>query len=89
MIKEHKNIETILENLDTKRYPIPEHWPYKDARELFRNPLVTDPATIEVTFRCLWIAAVLLDSSAQLTKHGTNAYILTSFDEPLDQVGIA
>jgi len=48
MIKEHKNIETILENLDTKRYPIPEHWPYKDARELFLNPLVKDPATIEV-----------------------------------------
>ena len=48
MIREHKNIETILENLDTKRYPIPEHWPYKEARELFLNPNVTDPTTIEV-----------------------------------------
>lgn len=71
MIKEHKNIETILENLDTKRYPIPEHWPYKDARELFRNPLVTDPATIEV------IPSMAVDCncsqviSAQLTKHSS------------------
>ncbi|KAF9364202.1 Elongation of fatty acids protein 2 [Mortierella sp. NVP85] len=48
LIKEHKNIETILENLDTKRYPIPEHWPYKDARELFLNPIVTDPNTIDI-----------------------------------------
>ncbi|KAF9283250.1 Elongation of fatty acids protein 2 [Mortierella alpina] len=48
LIREHKNIETILENIDTKRYPIPEHWPYKDARELFLNPLVTDPSTIEI-----------------------------------------
>ncbi|KAF9210158.1 Elongation of fatty acids protein 2 [Haplosporangium sp. Z 27] len=48
LIKEHKNIETVLENLDTKRYPIPEHWPYKDARELFLKPVVTDPSTIEI-----------------------------------------
>ncbi|KAG0305169.1 Elongation of fatty acids protein 2 [Dissophora globulifera] len=48
LIKEHKNIETILENIDQKRYPIPEHWPYKDARELFLKPLVTDPANIEI-----------------------------------------
>ncbi|ORZ29036.1 PIN domain-like protein [Lobosporangium transversale] len=48
LIKEHKNIETILKNIDQKRYPIPEDWPYKDARELFLNPIVTDPETIEI-----------------------------------------
>ncbi|KAF9169188.1 Elongation of fatty acids protein 2 [Mortierella sp. AD011] len=48
LIKEHKNIETVLENLDTKRYPVPEHWPYKDARELFLKPVVADPATIDI-----------------------------------------
>ncbi|KAF9580230.1 Elongation of fatty acids protein 2 [Lunasporangiospora selenospora] len=48
LIREHKNIETIIENLDSKRYPIPENWPYKEARELFRNPDVTDPATIDI-----------------------------------------
>ncbi|KAF9435444.1 Elongation of fatty acids protein 2 [Entomortierella beljakovae] len=48
LIKEHKNIETVLKNLDQKRYPIPEHWPYKEARELFLNPLVKDPSEIEI-----------------------------------------
>ncbi|KAF9168686.1 Elongation of fatty acids protein 2 [Actinomortierella ambigua] len=48
LIKEHKNIETILKNIDAKRYPIPEDWPYKDARELFLNPEVLDPSTVEI-----------------------------------------
>ncbi|KAF9941048.1 Elongation of fatty acids protein 2 [Modicella reniformis] len=48
LIREYKNIETIIKNLDTNRYPIPEHWPYKDARELFLKPVVTDPDTIEI-----------------------------------------
>ncbi|KAG0234010.1 Elongation of fatty acids protein 2 [Actinomortierella wolfii] len=48
LIREHKNIETILENIDMKRYPVPEDWPYKDARELFLNPEVLDPSTIEI-----------------------------------------
>ncbi|KAF9975096.1 Elongation of fatty acids protein 2 [Actinomortierella ambigua] len=48
LIKEHKNIETILENIDSKRYPIPEDWPYKDARELFLKPEVLDPSTVEI-----------------------------------------
>ncbi|KAG0226558.1 Elongation of fatty acids protein 2 [Actinomortierella wolfii] len=48
LIREHRNIETILENIDLKRYPVPEDWPYKDARELFLNPEVLDPSTIEI-----------------------------------------
>lgn len=48
MIKEHKDIETILANLDTKKYTVPEDWPYKDARELFLKPNVKDPAEIEI-----------------------------------------
>ncbi|CCG85153.1 Flap endonuclease 1 [Taphrina deformans PYCC 5710] len=38
LILEHKNIETILENLKGSKYEVPAEWPYKDARELFRNP---------------------------------------------------
>lgn len=38
LVLEHKNIETILDNLKGSKYEIPENWPYKDARELFRNP---------------------------------------------------
>lgn len=38
LVLEHKNIETILENLKGSKYEVPADWPYKDARELFRNP---------------------------------------------------
>ncbi|CAK9296808.1 unnamed protein product [Gordionus sp. m RMFG-2023] len=44
LIKEHKNIETIITKLDTKKYPIPDNWKFKEARELFLNP-----ETINVT----------------------------------------
>ncbi|KAJ3303304.1 Elongation of fatty acids protein 2 [Kappamyces sp. JEL0829] len=52
LIKEHKSLERILEVIDKKKHPVPDDWPYKEARELFKNPDVTDPATIDV--RC-WI----------------------------------
>ncbi len=48
MIKEHKNIETILKNIDAKKYPVPEDWPYKEARRLFKEPDVHDPETLDV-----------------------------------------
>ncbi|CAG8556584.1 4980_t:CDS:10 [Dentiscutata erythropus] len=38
LIKKHKTLEGIINNLDTKKYPIPEDWQYDEARELFRNP---------------------------------------------------
>lgn len=40
LIRQHGNIETILENIDTERYPIPAAWPFKEARDLFLHPLV-------------------------------------------------
>lgn len=49
LIKQHRNIETIVKNLDLKKYPIPENWPYQEARRLFIEPEVTDPETIQVT----------------------------------------
>ena len=36
LIKEHKNIETILENIDQEKYKVPENWTFAEARELFR-----------------------------------------------------
>ncbi|KAI3654986.1 hypothetical protein MP228_000366 [Amoeboaphelidium protococcarum] len=48
LIKEHKCIENVLEHLDSDKYPIPEDWPYKDARKLFLNPEVTDPKDIDL-----------------------------------------
>ncbi|KAK6050353.1 putative flap structure-specific endonuclease [Cooperia oncophora] len=40
LIKTYGDIESILENIDTKKYVPPENWPYKSARELFLNPEV-------------------------------------------------
>jgi flap endonuclease-1 len=50
LIKEHKNIESIIKNIDSKKHPTPDNWPYAEARKLFKNPDVTDPKTIEVYF---------------------------------------
>jgi len=50
LIEEHKDIETILENIDTAKYPPPENWPYKEARRLFVEPEVEDGASIELKF---------------------------------------
>ena len=37
LIREHKNIETILTKIDTTKYPPPEDWPYKEARRLVHS----------------------------------------------------
>ncbi|KAI5398788.1 Elongation of fatty acids protein 2 [Lathyrus oleraceus] len=41
LIRQHGSIETILENLSKERYQIPEDWPYQEARQLFKEPLVS------------------------------------------------
>lgn len=48
---QHKSIEEILKNLDTKKYPPPEVWNYDGARNLFVEPEITDPDTLEVNMR--------------------------------------
>lgn len=42
LIKTHKNLEGIIENLDKSKYEIPLNWPYKEARKLFKEPEVVD-----------------------------------------------
>lgn len=49
LIKQHRNIETILKNLDKSKYPVPENWPFKEARRLFIEPEVAAPDTIDVS----------------------------------------
>jgi flap endonuclease-1 len=34
--------------LDKAKYPVPEDWPYKEARKLFQEPEITDPAEIDL-----------------------------------------
>ncbi|CAF0756094.1 unnamed protein product [Brachionus calyciflorus] len=48
LIREHKSIENAIEKLDKNKYPIPENWMFKEARELFIKPDVIDPETIDL-----------------------------------------
>ncbi|XP_018562395.1 flap endonuclease 1 [Anoplophora glabripennis] len=48
LIEKHKNIESILKNIDKEKYPPPENWNYESAKSLFVNPEITDPETIEL-----------------------------------------
>ncbi|KAI3980895.1 hypothetical protein MKX01_025460 [Papaver californicum] len=41
LIRQHGSIESILENINRQRYHIPENWMYKEARHLFKEPLVS------------------------------------------------
>ena len=49
LIKTYRSLEKILENIDQKKYPVPEDWNYKQARILFQQPEVANPDEIEVT----------------------------------------
>ncbi|RCN44565.1 putative flap structure-specific endonuclease [Ancylostoma caninum] len=51
LIKTYGDIETILENIDHKKYPPPENWPYKRARELFLNPEVADCENMNLVWK--------------------------------------
>ncbi|XP_025156011.1 flap endonuclease 1 isoform X2 [Harpegnathos saltator] len=42
LIKNHKSLEKIIENIDTKKFPVPEDWNYKEARLLFQEPEVSN-----------------------------------------------
>lgn len=48
LMKKHGNIETILENIDQKKYIPPVDWTYKEARNLFVSPLVHDSKDVTV-----------------------------------------
>ncbi|XP_012281088.1 flap endonuclease 1 [Orussus abietinus] len=48
LIQTHRSLEKILENLDKKKFPIPEDWNYKQARLLFQEPEVLNPDEVEL-----------------------------------------
>jgi hypothetical protein len=48
LIRTHGSIEKIIENLDSKKFTVPEDWPYEYARRLFVKPEITEPADVEV-----------------------------------------
>lgn len=61
-MREHKSLENILENLDTKKYQVPVDWPFKEARRLFIDPEITDPATLEVNILSFIIIDIDINS---------------------------
>ena len=48
LIKKYKSIDEIIKNLDQKKYPLPEKFPYEEVRELFKHPEVEDPAKFDL-----------------------------------------
>ncbi|TVU44299.1 hypothetical protein EJB05_03735 [Eragrostis curvula] len=40
LIRQHGCIEEVLQNLKQTRYIVPEDWPYRDVRTLFKEPIV-------------------------------------------------
>eukprot|EP01083_Nonionella_stella_P041433 112359_1 len=51
LIKEHKSIENVLKNLDTKKYIVPDVFLYKEARKLFVEPVVADCKEIKLEWK--------------------------------------
>ena len=47
-MKQHSNIERILENIDQSKHPPPDNWRYPEARRLFTAPAVTPASEIEL-----------------------------------------
>ncbi|KAI5056301.1 hypothetical protein GOP47_0028119 [Adiantum capillus-veneris] len=41
LVRQHGSLDSVIENLSKDRYQVPESWPYKEARQLFHEPLVT------------------------------------------------
>ena len=53
LIKQHRNLETVLKNIDRNKYSVADEWMYSEARQLFLEPEVTNPDEIEVSFSCI------------------------------------
>jgi len=49
-IRKYGSIEKMLENIDTKRYSVPDTFNYEGARDLFKNPDVTKAEEINIEF---------------------------------------
>lgn len=52
LIRKHGNLETIIQNLNRETYKFEDsEFLYKEARELFRNPSLTDVKTLKLTWK--------------------------------------
>ncbi|KAL8182869.1 UNVERIFIED_CONTAM: Elongation of fatty acids protein 2, partial [Gekko kuhli] len=48
LIKQHKSIEKIVQQIDSKKYSLPENWLHREAQQLFLEPEVVDPEAVEL-----------------------------------------
>jgi len=48
LIDKYKTIEGVLDSLDREKYKVPENFPFREIRELFKHPEVTDPTTLDI-----------------------------------------
>lgn len=48
LIKQHKSIEKIIQQIDAKKYTLPENWLHKEAQGLFLEPEVVDPEAVDL-----------------------------------------
>jgi len=51
LIRQHKTIEEVINNLDGKKYTIPEGWLFKEARKLFIKPDVTPADQLDLKWK--------------------------------------
>lgn len=47
LIRKYRNIETILQNIDSEVYKVPQDWRYNEARYLFTHPVVAKSEKLE------------------------------------------
>ncbi|KAL3926985.1 MAG: hypothetical protein SGPRY_003039 [Prymnesium sp.] len=48
LIQEHGCIENILKKIDLNKHPLPDPFPFEEARKLFIEPEVVDTSTLEI-----------------------------------------
>lgn len=51
LVKKYGDMENVLKNLDPKKYNIPEDFLFKESRELFLKPDVTDPEEVNMVWK--------------------------------------
>ncbi|KAH3745722.1 flap endonuclease 1 [Pelomyxa schiedti] len=47
-LHKYGSIEGIIQNINTKKFQVPDFFPYQEVRELFKHPLVQDPHTLDL-----------------------------------------
>uniref|UniRef100_A0A5S6Q998 Flap endonuclease 1 n=1 Tax=Trichuris muris TaxID=70415 RepID=A0A5S6Q998_TRIMR len=50
LVKKYRNLEDIVGHIDKSKYQVAEDWPFKEVRELFLKPDVSDCSKLEVSW---------------------------------------